>query len=297
MVRPGIGLEMARALFFAGLLATLGLMALFHEASSGAPKPGGTADLSLSKSDSPDPVSAGTPLIYTIQVTNNGPEDAGNVVVTDNLPNKVTFVSAQTTQGSCGLSANKRKVTCSLGTIAVPTGPVYNPTNATVTINVLAPAKAGTVTNTASVDRDQKDPKKGNNSARTSTRVVAPSVPTCRGRRATIVGTAGADVLGGTAGPDVIFAWTGSDAIFPGGDRDLVCAGPGDDFTNSGPQPDTVLAGRGADRVVGRAGGDELRGGRGRDRIRGGRGADLIAGGLGIDRCFGGPGPDVFRSC
>jgi uncharacterized repeat protein (TIGR01451 family) len=288
---------MARGVFFAGLLATLGLLALLAGASSGAPKPGGTADLALTKSDSPDPVSAGAPLTYTIQVTNLGPEDAGNVVVTDDLPNQVTFVSAGSTQGSCGVSANKRKVTCSLGTVAVPVGPAYTPTGATVTINVLAPTKSGTITNTASVDRDQKDPKKGNNTARATTRVVAPAVPTCRGRQATIVGTPLGDLLGGTAGNDVIFAWSGDDRIFSGGGRDLICAGTGNDVANAGSSSDTVLAGRGADLVLGRGGGDELRGGRGPDRIRGGRGADLLAGGLGRDRCFGGPGPDVFRSC
>ena len=279
------------------LLAMLGLFALLAGASSGAPTPGGTADLSLTKSDSPDPVSVGAPLTYTIQVTNNGPDDAGNVVVTDNLPNTVTFVSAVSSQGSCGVSANKRKVTCSLGTVAVPVAPAYNPTAATVTIHVLAPSKTGSISNTASVDRDQKDPKKGNNSARTSTRVVGPPTPSCRGNRATIVGTGLADVLGGTAGNDVIFAGAGNDQIFSGGGRDLVCAGTGADLANSGARSDTVLAGPGPDRVLGRGGGDELRGGRGRDRIRGGRGADLLAGGRGIDLCFGGPGPDVFRSC
>jgi uncharacterized repeat protein (TIGR01451 family) len=286
---------MARALILAGVLATLALLALLGGGTSGAQT--NTADLLLSKTDSPDPVATGAPLTYTIQVTNGGPDDATHVVVTDNLPNGLTFVSAETTQGSCGVSANKRKVTCSLGTVAVPAGPAYNPTTATVTIHVLAPTKAGKITNAASVDRDQKDPRKGNNSDRTTTRVIAPAVPTCRGRRATIVGTAGPDVLGGTAGRDVIFAWTGSDAIFSGGGRDLICAGPGNDFVNSGPRPDTVLGGPGADRVVGRGGGDELRGARGGDRLRGGRGGDLLAGGRGRDRCFGGPGPDVFRSC
>jgi uncharacterized repeat protein (TIGR01451 family) len=270
---------------------------MFQGASSGAPKANGTADLSITKADSPDPVAAGAPLVYTLQVTNNGPEDASNVVVTDNLPNQVTFVSAASTQGTCSVSANKRKVTCSLGTVAVPVAPVYLPTTATVTINVLAPAKSGSITNTASVDRDQKDPKKGNNTARATTRVTAPAVPTCRGRKATIVGTPGPDLLGGTAGRDVIFAWAGSDRIFSAGGRDLICAGTGDDLANGGPSSDTVLAGRGADLVLGRGGSDELRGGRGRDRIRGGRGADLLAGGPGIDRCSGGPGPDVFRSC
>jgi uncharacterized repeat protein (TIGR01451 family) len=52
------------------------------------------ADLEISKADSPDPVTVGDNLTYTITVTNNGPDAAANVVVTDTLPSGVTFVSA-----------------------------------------------------------------------------------------------------------------------------------------------------------------------------------------------------------
>ena len=52
-----------------------------------------TADLSITMSDFPDPVQAGQTLTYTITVTNNGPDDALNVRVTNTLPAGVTFVS------------------------------------------------------------------------------------------------------------------------------------------------------------------------------------------------------------
>jgi uncharacterized repeat protein (TIGR01451 family)/fimbrial isopeptide formation D2 family protein len=52
------------------------------------------ADLSITKSDSPDPVTAGTYLGYEINVTNNGPGYARNVNVTDTLPDGVMFSSA-----------------------------------------------------------------------------------------------------------------------------------------------------------------------------------------------------------
>ena len=87
--------------------------------AGGAPAATGTADLSLTKSDSPDPVTAGGALTYTIKVANAGPDAATGVVVTDNLPKGVSFVSANSTQGSCAVSANKQKVTCALGTIGV----------------------------------------------------------------------------------------------------------------------------------------------------------------------------------
>jgi uncharacterized repeat protein (TIGR01451 family) len=296
-------------LISAGLLAAFSLT-LLAGASHGAPAPG-AADLSVVKTDSPDPVTAGAALTYSIQVRNAGPDPATNVVVTDTLPKGVTFVSANSTQGSCAVSSNKRTVTCKLGTVGVnatpgpgysPAGPVYLPGGVQITIQVLAPGKAGRITNAAKVTSDLNDPRSGNNSDSATTRVLkatAPKAtgPTCRGRRATVVGTVRADLLTGTGGRDVILARAGRDRVFTYGGRDLVCAGRGSDVVRSGARGDKVFGGPGADRLFGGRGGDALRGGGGPDSIRGGRGADLLAGGGGSDRCFGGPGGDVFRSC
>ena len=43
----------------------------------------GSADLSVTKADSPGPVTAGNPLTYTITVSNGGPSTATGVKVTD----------------------------------------------------------------------------------------------------------------------------------------------------------------------------------------------------------------------
>src|SRR6266511_6491056 len=61
----------------AGLV--LGLAVLFP-ATALAP-----SDLSITKPDSPDPVTEGSQLTYTIEVRNDGPDPATNVVVTDDL--------------------------------------------------------------------------------------------------------------------------------------------------------------------------------------------------------------------
>jgi uncharacterized repeat protein (TIGR01451 family) len=295
---------------FAGFLAAFSLTLLVG-ASHGAPAPKGSADLSVVKTDSPDPVTAGAGLTYSIRVANAGPDPATNVVVTDTLPKGVTFLSAGSTQGSCAVSGNKRTVTCKLGTVGVnaapgpgysPAGPVYLPGGVQITIQVLAPKNAGRITNTAKVTGDLNDPKTGNNSASATTHVVKATTPkatgpTCRRQRATVVGTVGADLLTGTGGRDVILARAGRDRVFTYGGRDLVCAGRGSDVIRSGARGDRVFSGPGADRLFGGGGGDELRGGGGPDRIRGGRGADLLVGGSGRDRCFGGPGADVFRGC
>jgi uncharacterized repeat protein (TIGR01451 family) len=296
-----------------GLAAAVCLLAVLLGGAGGAsaaPGAAGSADLSLTKTDSPDPVAAGGALTYTIKVANAGPDAATGVVVTDDLPKGVSFVSAIPTQRSCTVSANKRKVTCALGTIGVtvapnytPSGPVYIPGVASITIQVTAPSAAGTITNSASVGGAQKDPNTKNNSATATTRVVKAKVPpkpraaTCHGQRVTLLGTIGADVLRGTAGRDVVSARAGNDRIVTLGGSDLICAGRGKDKIKSGAGTDEVFAGAGADRLFGGAGGDVLRGSLGRDLIRGGRGRDLIVGGGGVDRCFGGPGMDTIRSC
>src|SRR5207253_11485919 len=73
------------------------------------------ADLSLTKTDSPDPVPAGQLLTYTLTAQNAGPSSATGVQVTDNLPAGVTFDSATPSQGTCSQASGT--VTCALGTL------------------------------------------------------------------------------------------------------------------------------------------------------------------------------------
>ena len=91
-------------------------------------------------------------------------------------------------------------------------------------------------------------------------------VPTCRGKRATRVGTSGKDRLQGTKRADVIVSLGGDDTIRALAGNDLVCAGRG---------RDTVLGGPGKDRLIGEGGADTLRGGPGKDELVGGPGKDL----------------------
>ncbi len=76
----------------------------------------------------------------------------------------------------------------------------------------------------------------------------------CFGERATIVGTAGADVLVGTNRGDVIAGRGGSDTIRGRGRNDLICGGRGDD---------AIAGGTGIDALFGEAGDDDLVGGGG----------------------------------
>lgn len=120
------------------------------------------ADLSITKTDSPDPVTVGNNLTYTITIANNGPNTATGVTLTDTLPGSITFVSSTPSQGFCSGAA---VVTCSIGSLA-------NSASATVAI-VVTPTAAGTLTSTASVTAAETDTNTANNSATQSTTVSA----------------------------------------------------------------------------------------------------------------------------
>jgi uncharacterized repeat protein (TIGR01451 family) len=128
----------------------------------------GGADLAITKADSPDPVTSGAPLTYTLTVTNNGPQDATAVTVTDPLPGNVIFKSASSTQGSCTRSTGKKNdpkngtLTCTIGSLA-------SGATATITI-VVTPTKAGTISNTATVTPSDSTPS--DNTATATTTVV-----------------------------------------------------------------------------------------------------------------------------
>ncbi len=72
------------------------------------------AKLTIEKTDLVDPIGKGESLIYNIKVTNDGPSDALNVMVTDTLDSRVTYLS---NTDSCVLVRCERQLTCSLGTI------------------------------------------------------------------------------------------------------------------------------------------------------------------------------------
>src|SRR5262249_8909481 len=76
---------------------------------------GTSADLSITKTGSPNPALAGTPVTYTLMVRNDGPSPAVAVTVIDTLPAGVSFGSSSTSVGTCSGAAT---VTCNLGSVA-----------------------------------------------------------------------------------------------------------------------------------------------------------------------------------
>jgi len=129
-----------------------------------------SADMAIVKTATPNPVTEGTPLTYSLVVTNNGPASATNVTVTDTLPSTVTYLQSTTTLGSCSEAGGT--VSCLLGTMA-------NAGTATITILTI-PGQPGVIANTATVAADQTDSNSANNSSTQNTTVVAPTRVTLR---------------------------------------------------------------------------------------------------------------------
>jgi uncharacterized repeat protein (TIGR01451 family) len=117
--------------------------------------PGPSADLRIVKTG-PASVAKGGQVVYTIAITNLGPDSAVNAIVSDPTPAGLTFVSS---------GAPCSTFPCNLGTLT---------SGQTVTISnvvFLVPLNYGanSIVNTASVASDTPDPTPNNNSSSVST--------------------------------------------------------------------------------------------------------------------------------
>jgi uncharacterized repeat protein (TIGR01451 family) len=131
-----------------------------------------SADVQVTKTDSPDPISAGSLLTYTITVSNAGPSDAANVTLNDVIPTGTVYITSTPEPGwSCNTPGvgGTGTVSCSIATFPAGGTAVFA---IHVTVNEALPT--GTIiTNTATVTSSTTDPSPGNNSD-TVTTTVAP---------------------------------------------------------------------------------------------------------------------------
>ncbi|MEO6689219.1 MAG: DUF11 domain-containing protein, partial [Dokdonella sp.] len=136
------------------------------------------ADLAVVKSG-PASVTAGTNAVYTLLVTNNGPDAATGVVLADPTPTGLTLVSAD---GPCAGG-----FPCALGTLA-------NGASVSVNVTFAVPLNAtAAIVNTGSVTSATPDPN-GNNNSSTVTTTVVPVV------------AASADLVVAKTGPVTVIA-------------------------------------------------------------------------------------------
>jgi uncharacterized repeat protein (TIGR01451 family) len=130
-----------------------------------------SADLATTMTDTPDPVTAGADLTYTITLANAGPSDAASASLTDTLPAGTTFGSLTSPAGWSCTTPNVGEggtVSCAQDSLASGNS-VF-----TLVVAVDASVTAGTViTNTAVASSSTPDPNPGNESATATTTVDA----------------------------------------------------------------------------------------------------------------------------
>ena len=134
---------------------------------------GASADLAVTKTG-PGSVQTGSNLTYTVTVTNNGPNAAQSVSLSDAVPTGTTFVSETQTGGPQTFTFSNPAVG-STGTITGTLASMTSGTTDTFQVVVKAnvnDANGSTISNTAVVSAATTDPSAGNNTATVNTTVT-----------------------------------------------------------------------------------------------------------------------------
>ncbi len=137
-----------------------------------------TTDLSVTKTDAPDPVSAGSNITYTITL-GNAPQalTAANVEVEDILPAGTTFVSATAPAGWTATTppvGGTGTVTFTIAAVTADSSHVF-----TIVVNVNPATPGGTIiSNTATATTTTAETNTANNTDTETTTVAAAATPT-----------------------------------------------------------------------------------------------------------------------
>ena len=189
-----------------------------NNSGSAATAVAGSADLSVVKTDSPDPVTVGGNLTYTITATNAGPSNAASATLDDTLPPGTTFVSLSSAAGwSCTAPpvGGTGAVSCTNPSLAAGDS-VF-----TLVVKVDAGVTPGTVlTNTATAASSTTDPNPGNESGTATTTVAGAAdlsvVKTDSPDPVTVGSTLTYTITAGNAGPSSAASVTLDDTLPPG---------------------------------------------------------------------------------
>jgi uncharacterized repeat protein (TIGR01451 family) len=158
-------------------LGSWSLVAVLFALASAVPAQAGqqtSADLTLSKSDAPDPVVAGSSITYDIVLFNNGPDTSEFVSIEDVLPAGTTFVDLIVTDPTwtCSTPAvgSGGTISCSKDALDVDTSGAF--TLIVAVDSGLAPATV--ITNTVTSSAETPDPNQQFPTATATTTVQAP---------------------------------------------------------------------------------------------------------------------------
>lgn len=133
----------------------------------------GSADLKVTKTDSPDPVYIGGDISYAIVVTNNGPATATSPQLNDTLPTGTTFRSLGVPAGWTCITPSvggTGSISCSAASLTVGSTASFP-----LVVRVGPTVSDGTtISNTATTSSSTTDSISGNNSATTTTLAKTP---------------------------------------------------------------------------------------------------------------------------
>ena len=161
----------------------------------------GSADLSVTKNDTPDPVLAGQNITYMVTVRSNGPSAAASASLSDPIPANTNFQAVTPAPGwTCTTPAvgGTGTVTCTLGSV-----PAFSTHTFTIVVQVNAGTAVNTViANTATITSATPDPVPANTGGASTTVSATAGSPFCA--------TPGQQGAGGTlAGVDNSY-WPGT---------------------------------------------------------------------------------------
>jgi uncharacterized repeat protein (TIGR01451 family) len=132
-----------------------------------------TADVSIRKTASPNPVGIGGTVTFAVVVSNAGPSAARGVVVTDTLPAGLRLAGADA-PGSC--ASLGRTVICNVGTLGAG-----DSTTVVISAAVQSSARVGQLVNRVTVQTETADRNPGNNTASVAIEVRRGGVAPNRG--------------------------------------------------------------------------------------------------------------------
>lgn len=120
-------------------------------------------DLEIAQSDVPDPVIAGSDLLYILEIGNSGPSSATSLVLTDTLPPGSSLLFVESDVWLCSEAGGV--LSCTANELQ----PFETPQ---VRVTLRPPSTVGQVTNTVTISALEADPDSGNNTATEVTTVL-----------------------------------------------------------------------------------------------------------------------------
>ncbi|HEY6193143.1 MAG TPA: Ig-like domain repeat protein, partial [Bacteroidota bacterium] len=165
------------------------------------------ADLSVTKTGTPNPVLPGNNITYSLVVNNAGPNSAASVSLVDSIPAGTTFVSVTT---PAGWAASTPSVG-GTGTVTWTKAKMDSTTSATFgLVTKVNSGSTGTIGNTASVSSTAADPNIADNSATATTSInscTIPSITTNPSDAAVCAGSTASFSASATGNPTPSLQW------------------------------------------------------------------------------------------